>query len=99
MRVASSFVSIEQAKLNLAEVAGKDVDAVATLFPLLNFLCPEINAEMTEGLVHCYEECGWLPEWSSPGFRHCMIGNNSATPYVARFTLNGIHIVTKTHVL
>ena len=155
LRVASSFVSMEQAKLNLAEVAGKDVDAVAaegraewnslmaraaietddvdrrrmyytclyramlfprrffdvgadgrpvhrsphtlevlpgryycdsgfwdtfrSLFPLLNFLYPEMNAEMTEGLVHCYEEGGWLPEWSSPGFRHCMIGNNSAS--------------------
>ena len=155
LRVASSFVSPEQAKLNLAEVAGTDVDAVAAegraewnalmsrvtvetddidrrrmfytclyramlfprrffdidaagkpihrsphthevlpgryycdsgfwdtfraLFPLLNFLYPEMNAEMTEGLVHCYEEGGWLPEWSSPGYRNCMIGNNSAS--------------------
>lgn len=155
LRVASSFVSKEQAKLNLNEVAGKDVDTVSaegrkewnllmsraaietddidirrmyytclyramlfprrffdidsdgkpihrsphtfevvsgryycdtgfwdtfrSLFPLLNFLYPEMNAEMTEGLVHCYEESSYLPEWSSPWLRNCMIGNNSAS--------------------
>ena len=54
-------------------------DTFRSLFPLLNFLCPEMNAQMTKGLEACYDECGWLPEWSSPGLRHCMIGNNSAS--------------------
>ena len=155
VRVASSFVSLEQAKINLRQVAGKSFDAVAaagrkewndalgrvaietpdvdrarmfytclyramlfprrhfdldangqpvhrsphngqvlagryfggtgfwdtfrSLFPLLNFLYPEMNKEMTEGLANCFKESGWLPEWSAPGFRGCMIGNNSAS--------------------
>ena len=54
-------------------------DTFRSLFPLLNFLYPEMNAQMTKGLEACYDECGWLPEWSSPGPRHCMIGNNSAS--------------------
>ena len=54
-------------------------DTFRSLFPLLNFLYPEMNAEMTKGLEACYDESGWLPEWSSPGHRHCMIGNNSAS--------------------
>lgn len=54
-------------------------DTFRALFPLLNFAYPEMNREMTEGLLHCYEEGGWLPEWSSPGYRFCMIGNNSAS--------------------
>ena len=54
-------------------------DTFRSLFPLLNFLYPEMNAQMTKGLEACYDECGWLPEWSSPGLRHCMIGNNSAS--------------------
>ena len=54
-------------------------DTFRSLFPLLNFAYPEMNKEMTEGLLHCFEEGGWLPEWSSPGYRYCMIGNNSAS--------------------
>ena len=54
-------------------------DTFRSLFPLLNFLYPEMNAQMMKGLEACYDECGWLPEWSSPGPRHCMIGNNSAS--------------------
>ena len=54
-------------------------DTFRSLFPLLNFLYPEMNEQMTKGLEACYDECGWLPEWSSPGPRHCMIGNNSAS--------------------
>ncbi|MGZ8541862.1 MAG: GH92 family glycosyl hydrolase, partial [Chitinophagaceae bacterium] len=35
--------------------------------------------EMQEGLVNAYREGGFLPEWSSPGYRNVMIGNNSAS--------------------
>ena len=34
---------------------------------------------MQEGLVNAYKEGGFLPEWSSPGFRDVMVGNNSAS--------------------
>ena len=54
-------------------------DTFRALFPLLNFVYPDVNAKMTEGLRNCWRECGWLPEWSSPGIRNCMIGNNSAS--------------------
>ena len=30
-------------------------------------------------MVNPYKESGWLPEWSSPGHRDCMIGSNSAS--------------------
>ena len=54
-------------------------DTFRSLFPLLNFLYPSVNAKMTAGLEHCYRESGWLPEWASPGHRGCMVGNNSAS--------------------
>jgi predicted alpha-1,2-mannosidase len=53
-------------------------DTFRSLFPLLNFLRPSVNAKMTAGLENCYRESGWLPEWASPGHRDCMVGNNSA---------------------
>lgn len=53
-------------------------DTFRALFPLLNFVYPEINVEMQKGLVNAYKFGGFLPEWSSPGFRNVMVGNNSA---------------------
>ncbi len=64
-------------------------DTFRALFPLLNFLAPEMNAKMMEGLENCWKEYGWLPEWSSPGLSNCMIGNNSAS-VVADAWLSGI---------
>jgi predicted alpha-1,2-mannosidase len=54
-------------------------DTFRALYPFLNFLYPGINQEMQEGLINVYKEGGFLPEWSSPGFRNIMIGNNSAS--------------------
>ncbi|HEU4902992.1 MAG TPA: GH92 family glycosyl hydrolase, partial [Flavisolibacter sp.] len=54
-------------------------DTFRALYPFLNFLYPAINKEMQEGLVNDYKEGGFLPEWSSPGFRNVMVGNNSAS--------------------
>ena len=64
-------------------------DTFRSLFPLLNFLYPEVNAKMTAGLENCWKECGWLPEWSNPGLAACMIGNNSAS-VVADAWLSGV---------
>jgi len=54
-------------------------DTFRALYPFLNLLYPSINKEMQEGLVNDYKEGGWLPEWSSPGYRDIMVGNNSAS--------------------
>lgn len=53
-------------------------DTFRALYPFLNLVYPSINKEMQQGLVNDYKEGGWLPEWSSPGYSNCMIGNNSA---------------------
>ncbi|MEO3402733.1 GH92 family glycosyl hydrolase [Mucilaginibacter sp. CAU 1740] len=54
-------------------------DTFRALYPFLNLVYPSIAKEMQEGLVNDYKEGGWLPEWSSPGYADCMIGNNSAS--------------------
>lgn len=54
-------------------------DTFRALYPLLNLVYPSINKEMQEGLINDYKEGGFLPEWSSPGFRDVMVGNNSAS--------------------
>lgn len=54
-------------------------DTFRALYPFLNLVYPSINKEMQEGLINCYKEGGFLPEWSSPGFADIMIGNNSAS--------------------
>lgn len=54
-------------------------DTFRCLFPLLNLVYPEVNAQVQEGLLNTYRESGFLPEWASPGHRDCMVGNNSAS--------------------
>jgi len=54
-------------------------DTFRALYPLLNLVYPSINTEMQQGLINDYKEGGFLPEWSSPGFRDVMVGNNSAS--------------------
>ena len=63
-------------------------DTFRALYPLLNVIYPSINKEMQEGLLNCYKEGGFLPEWSSPGFADIMVGNNSAS-VVAEAYLKG----------
>ncbi|MES2275919.1 MAG: GH92 family glycosyl hydrolase [Bacteroidota bacterium] len=64
-------------------------DTFRALYPFLNLVYPAINREMQEGLINDYKEGGWLPEWSSPGYRNIMIGNNSAS-VVADAWLKGL---------
>ena len=54
-------------------------DTFRSLFPFLNLMYPSMSQQMQEGLVNAYKESGFLPEWSSPGHRDCMVGNNSAS--------------------
>ena len=57
-------------------------DTFRALFPFLNLMYPSVNKEIQEGLANTYKESGFLPEWASPGHRHCMVGNNSASVVV-----------------
>jgi predicted alpha-1,2-mannosidase len=54
-------------------------DTFRALFPFLNLVYPSMSKQMQEGLINDYKEGGFLPEWSSPGFRNVMVGNNSAS--------------------
>lgn len=64
-------------------------DTFRALYPFLTLLYPSIDQEMQAGLVNDYKEGGWLPEWSSPGYRSVMVGNNSAS-IVADAYLKGL---------
>ncbi|MGN6396793.1 MAG: GH92 family glycosyl hydrolase [Mucilaginibacter sp.] len=63
-------------------------DTFRALYPFLNLVYPSVCKQMQEGLINDYKEGGWLPEWSSPGYADCMIGNNSAS-IVAEAYLKG----------
>ncbi len=64
-------------------------DTFRALFPLLNLVYPEMAQKMQMGWANCFMESGFLPEWSSPGHRDCMVGNNSAS-VVADAYIKGI---------
>ncbi len=52
-------------------------DTFRAAHPFYNLLFPEISAEILQSLLNSYEQSGWLPSWSSPGHRNCMIGNHA----------------------
>ena len=64
-------------------------DTFRALYPFLNFMYPSIAKEMQEGLVNDFKEGGFLPEWSAPGYRNVMVGNNSAS-IVAEAYIKGL---------
>ncbi len=64
-------------------------DTFRALFPLLNLVYPSVNEEIQQGLANIARENEFLPEWSSPGHRGCMVGNNSAS-VVADAVVKGI---------
>ena len=65
-------------------------DTFRALFPLLNLVYPDVNAEIQAGLANVARESGLLPEWASPGHRNCMVGNNSAS-VVADAIVKGVN--------
>lgn len=64
-------------------------DTFRALYPFLNLMYPSIVKEMQEGLVNDFKEGGFLPEWSAPGYRNVMVGNNSAS-IVAEAYIKGL---------
>lgn len=64
-------------------------DTFRALFPLVNLIYPDEGRKMQAGWANVYRESGFLPEWSSPGHRGCMVGNNSAS-VVADAYLKGL---------
>ena len=63
-------------------------DTFRSLFPLLNFAYPSVNAEIQSALANIAKENNLLPEWSSPGHRGCMVGQNSASVVADAFMKN-----------
>lgn len=52
-------------------------DTFRASHPLYNILFPEISAEIMQSVLSAYDQSGFLPSWSSPGHRDCMIGNHA----------------------
>ena len=52
-------------------------DTFRASHPLYNLIFPDISAEIMQGILNAYDQSGWLPSWTSPGHRGCMIGNHA----------------------
>jgi len=64
-------------------------DVFRAQMPLINLLHPSLAVEIQEAMANIAKENEFLPEWSSPGHRGCMVGNNSAS-VVADAFLKGV---------
>ena len=52
-------------------------DTHRTVYPLLSLAYPERLGEILDGWLNACRDGGWLPTWSSPGYRACMIGTHA----------------------
>lgn len=64
-------------------------DTFRAQFPFFNLMYPSLNSKIMQAMVNVYKESSWLPEWSSPGHRDCMIGSHSAS-IIADAYLKGV---------
>ena len=54
-------------------------DTFRAVHPLFTILVPSMSSEFMDALLNIYDEGGWLPEWFSPAYKDCMIGQNSVS--------------------
>ena len=64
-------------------------DTYRAEWPLLSLLLPSRTGEMLQGFVAAYEDGGWAPRWSGPGYVDCMLGSSSDSVF-ADAILRGI---------
>jgi len=64
-------------------------DTFRTVFPLLTLVYPEEAGVIMAGWLNAFKEGGWLPEWSSPSYRSCMVGTYASVT-IADAVLKGL---------
>lgn len=47
-------------------------DTYRTTFPLFAIIAKDEYREFVQGFLNDYEECGWLPRWTSGNYKNCM---------------------------
>lgn len=52
-------------------------DTFRATHPLFVLLKPDFAGDLITGLLHAYDEGGWLPKWPNPGYTNCMMGSHS----------------------
>ena len=65
-------------------------DTFRAVHPFYTIMDPAFSNGMMESLLNYYREGGWLPEWFSPGYKDCMIGQHSAAVITDAY-MKGIH--------
>ena len=64
-------------------------DTFRAVHPLFTIVFPSMSNEIVSSLNNYYLEGQWHPEWASPGYKNCMIGQNSVS-LIADAYLKGI---------
>lgn len=54
-------------------------DTFRCVHPFFTLMYPAMSGEIMQALVNYYREGGWMPEWCSPGYNDCMVGQHSTS--------------------
>ena len=64
-------------------------DTFRAVHPLFTIICPSLSEQFMDALLNIYDEGGYLPEWFSPAYKDCMLGQHSVAVVTDAF-LKGI---------
>eukprot|EP00760_Papus_ankaliazontas_P012182 PhM_4_TR15211/c0_g1_i1/m.56390 len=63
-------------------------DAYRAVYPWLSVAYPERVGTLMTGWINAYIEGGWVPQWSSPGYRGSMVGTMSDVTFADAIVKN-----------
>ena len=69
-------------------------DTFRATHPLFVLLKPDFAGDLITGLLHAYDEGGWLPKWPNPGYTNCMMGTHSDA-IIADAYVKGARLIRK----
>lgn len=64
-------------------------DTFRAMHPFFTIMYPEITEKQIQSIINAIDQGGWMPQWSSPGYRNVMAGHHSCS-IVADAWLKGI---------
>jgi predicted alpha-1,2-mannosidase len=54
-------------------------DTFRAAHPFYTIMYPDITEKQLQSIVNAIEQGGWMPQWSSPGYRNVMAGHHSCS--------------------
>ena len=89
----ANFATVSRANIKSGKIYVNNGfwDTYRTVWPAYSLLYPKIAAELVDGFVQLYNDGGWIPRWSAPGYSDIMTGTSSDVAFAGAY-LRGVKL-------